>query len=188
MNDKEYESNGLFSSHILDSEVVSSEDNLPNEKSKQPSLPHKPSINSAILSILSAPTPSENPILSKNLRPFKNLAKSLEEQKSKKEKLLTSEKLRKQGRVFPSLDENEYEKNLQMIATKGVVRLFNAVSHQQTEIKREHVKDEQLRKEFVSKKLEMDKGKVNSNDTIVRKIMEKEKRWKVFEDDENEEE
>ena len=91
-----------------------------------------------------------------------------------------------QGRVFPSLDTNEYEKNLQMIATKGVVRLFNAVSHQQTEIKREQVKDAQLQKDLVNKKLEMDKSKTNSNDTIIKKIMSREKKWKVFEDEEDE--
>lgn len=106
--------------------------------------------------------------------------------KEEKAKLYENKEKRLQGRVFPSMATNEYEKNLQTIATKGVVRLFNAVSHQQTEIKREHVKEAQMEKEVVAKKLEMDKSKTNSNDTIIKKLMSREKKWKVFEDDEEE--
>ena len=85
------------------------------------------------------------------------------------------------------METHDYEKNLQIIATKGVVRLFNAVSHQQTEIKRETIKSEQIQQELNLKKLEMDKSKTNSNDTIIKKILSREKKWKVFEDEEEEE-
>lgn len=124
------------------------------------------------------------PILSKNSRPFKNLEREKKQNLERRQKLQEGEKRRLQGRVYPNKEEAEYEKNLQIIATKGVVRLFNAVSHQQTEIRREHIKDEQLKREFVAKKMELDKSKVNSNDTIVKKIMSREKRWKIFEDEE----
>ncbi|CAI2377227.1 unnamed protein product [Moneuplotes crassus] len=152
----------------------------------------KPSISNAILDILGT---EENPqteekcaILSKNSRPFKLLEKEKKQTKDEKKKIYEKELIRRQGRRVPSLKELDYEKNLQMIATKGVVRLFNAVSHQQTEIRREVAKDEKIREEFVSKKLEMDKSKHNSNETILRKIQSKEKRWKAFEDDEEGEE
>jgi len=161
-----------------------------NEESKtQKPTKAVPSVSNAIMDILNNETKNEDcPILSRNYRPFKLLEKERKEIKDKKDRMVQSEQKRLQGRLFPTKDDNEYEKSLQMIATKGVVRLFNAVSHQQTEIKRDHIKDEQLRKEFVSKRLELDKSKVNSNDTIVKKIMATEKKWKVFEDDSEENE
>lgn len=124
--------------------------------------------------------------MSKNFRPFKLLEKERLKEKEMKLRLVVKDKIRRQGRTIPSKEENDYERNLQMIATKGVVRLFNAVSHQQTEIKREIVKNDRIKNDVMTKKLEMDKSKLNSNDTIIKKIMAKEKKWKVFEDDEDE--
>ena len=41
---------------------------------------------------------------------------------------VAKEKQRQQGRVIPSRNEEKYERNLVLIATKGVVQLFNTVS------------------------------------------------------------
>lgn len=150
----------------------------------------KASISNAIMDILGTEEKEDDKddkdcvILSKNSRPFKLLEQEKKKLKEQKSKILQRDIIRKQGRRFPNTKEHDYEKNLQMIATKGVVRLFNAVSHQQTEIRREAVKDEKIREDFVAKKLEMDKSKHNSNKTILDKIQSKEKRWKAFEDDE----
>lgn len=148
----------------------------------------KVSVSNAILDILNTTDEKTEkcPILSKNSRPFQLLAKEKQEKKQKKLKIQENLKIKMQGRVLPTLESMEYEKNLQVIATKGVVRLFNAVSHQQTEIRKESMKGEIARKELVAKKLELDKSKVNSNETILKKIMAKEKKWKVFEDEEGE--
>jgi hypothetical protein len=141
------------------------------------------SIANAIQDILNTETPAACPILSKNKRPFKLLEKEKKQTRETKVKHANNLKIRQQGRVYPSTSQNDYERTLQMIATKGVVRLFNAVAHQQTEIKKEYIKDEQLRQELVQKQLKVDDTKLNSNDTIVKKIMSQEKTWKVFEDE-----
>ena len=159
------------------------------QKSDKHSEKPKPSISNAILQILGNDIKDkECPILSRNSRPFKLIEKERKEEKEKRTKILEKEQRHQQGRSFPSLETHEYEKNLQIIATKGVVRLFNAVSHQQTEMKREFIKDERLQQELNQKKLELDKSKTNSNDTIIKKILSREKKWSVFEDEENEKE
>ena len=53
-------------------------------------------------------------------------AKVAEDEAHKKR--LLKEKQRLMGRRIPTKDENEHERDLQIIATKGVVQLFNAVA------------------------------------------------------------
>ena len=42
-------------------------------------------------------------------------------------KRVETEKKRMQGRKVPSRGEEKYERNLMLVATKGVVQLFNTV-------------------------------------------------------------
>lgn len=151
----------------------------------------KTSFSKAILDILNGEEKEGDekcPILSKNSRPFKLLEKEKKRERDEKNRLHEKDQVRKQGRCLPCKEEAQYERNLQMIATKGVVRLFNAVFHQQSENRRDAAKDVKIREDFVSKKLEMDKSKLNSNDTILKKIISKEKKWQVFDDGEEEDE
>ena len=151
----------------------------------------KTSFSKAILDILNVEEKEGDekcPILSKNSRPFKLLEKEKKRERDEKNRLHEKDQVRKQGRCLPCKEEAQYERNLQMIATKGVVRLFNAVFHQQSENRRDAAKDVKIREDFVSKKLEMDKSKLNSNDTILKKIISKEKKWQVFDDGEEEDE
>lgn len=53
--------------------------------------------------------------------------------KDRKRRLLQG-KLRTMGRVIPSKDDLEKERELQIIATKGVVQLFNAVAEFQADL------------------------------------------------------
>lgn len=69
------------------------------------------------------------------------------EEQLKRDKALERERIVSQGRAFPvppmqgqvtdKDDPNtiEYERELQIIATRGVVRLFNALQTEQTEMK-----------------------------------------------------
>ena len=41
------------------------------------------------------------------------------------------------GRRMPTKDDNEHERELQIIATKGVVQLFNAVAEFQNSLEKE---------------------------------------------------
>ena len=43
------------------------------------------------------------------------------------------------GRLLPTKADNEHERNLQIIATKGVVQLFNAVAEYQTSVVKEQL-------------------------------------------------
>jgi len=128
---------------------------------------------------------SKCPILSRNSRPFKLLDRERKQQRDHKARLHEHEQVRMQGREYPSLATSEHEKALQTIATKGVVRLFNAVSHQQGELRREQLKEQKLTNELNLKKLELDKKKTNSNDMIIKKILARNKKWDVLADDED---
>lgn len=54
-------------------------------------------------------------------------AKIAQEEADNKKRLL-KEQRRLMGRLLPTKGENEHERALQIIATKGVVQLFNAVA------------------------------------------------------------
>lgn len=51
------------------------------------------------------------------------------------------------GRTLPTKAEFEHERTLQIIATKGVVQLFNAVAEFQTSVVREQIKEDREKKQ-----------------------------------------
>ena len=67
-------------------------------------------------------------------------AKAVEDEAHKKR--LLKEKQRLMGRRIPTKAENEHERDLQIIATKGVVQLFNAVADFQNSLEKEAFKQE----------------------------------------------
>ena len=50
------------------------------------------------------------------------------------------------GRVLPTRLDNEHERELQIIATKGVVQLFNAVADFQNSVRKEAIRENQEKK------------------------------------------
>lgn len=78
------------------------------------------------------PTPKKKqPILARS----KGLERKLEDEKLdyKARKIMSAEKkaLKEKGRVIPDFTTFEYEKRLRKVATRGVVKLFNAIRTQQ---------------------------------------------------------
>ncbi|KAI9312888.1 Rrp15p-domain-containing protein [Dichotomocladium elegans] len=73
----------------------------------------------------------KNPILARS----KGTERKIEDEKleRKARKVLAAEKkaLKEKGRVIPDYTTFEYEKRLRKVATRGVVRLFNAIRIQQ---------------------------------------------------------
>ncbi|KAG2202812.1 hypothetical protein INT46_009972 [Mucor plumbeus] len=71
------------------------------------------------------------PILARS----KGLERKLEDEKLdyKARKIMSAEKkaLKEKGRVIPDFTSFEYEKRLRKVATRGVVKLFNAIRTQQ---------------------------------------------------------
>lgn len=61
------------------------------------------------------------PILSKYKAPMNKAEESKKEEDLLKAKRIAKEKIRLQGRKIPKLSEQEYERGLMLIATKGVV-------------------------------------------------------------------
>ena len=72
---------------------------------------------------------------------YKKKERDIEEQKSKEDaeikKRQAKERQRLMGRRMPTKDDNEHERELQIIATKGVVQLFNAVAEFQNSLEKE---------------------------------------------------
>lgn len=80
------------------------------------------------------------------LAKYKKKARDLDEIKLKedaeKKKVLLKEKQRLMGRRIPTKDDAESERNLAIIATKGVVQLFNAVAEFQNSVQKEIASEE----------------------------------------------
>ena len=68
------------------------------------------------------------PILSKYKAPSTKADKQIAEEEEERKKRVLKEKQRMQGKVIPSRGDEQHERNLVLIATKGVVTLFNTVS------------------------------------------------------------
>ena len=58
------------------------------------------------------------------------------------------------GRRIPTKDDAEKERNLAIIATRGVVQLFNAVAEFQTQVTREAAKDDLEKKRIYREKID----------------------------------
>ena len=83
----------------------------------------------------------DEPILAK----YKKRSREVEEERKASEDLAKKralkEKQRLMGRVLPTRLDNDHERELQIIATKGVVQLFNAVSEFQTQVRRDAIRE-----------------------------------------------
>ena len=63
----------------------------------------------------------DEPILSKYKRPAKEVSEDQRRENELRLKRLEKEKLRLMGRRIPTADDEEHERELQIIATRGVV-------------------------------------------------------------------
>lgn len=83
---------------------------------------------------------------------YKKKARDLDALKAKEEierkKQALKEKQRLMGRRLPTKEDNERERNLAIIATKGIVQLFNAVADFQTSVTKEAAEDDKARKKI----------------------------------------
>lgn len=79
----------------------------------------------------------QQPILAKYKRPAKEVTAELKKENELKQKRLEKEKIRLMGRHLPTVEDEDHERELQVVATKGginlaliliVVQLFNTVS------------------------------------------------------------
>ena len=91
------------------------------------------------------------------------------------------------GRVIPTKAEMEHERTLQIVATKGVVQLFNAVAEFQTSVVKEQIKterDKKIARTSMIQSVGTDKntGAVGFGN-IIAKIQSKQRKWAVLEDE-----
>ena len=125
---------------------------------------------------------------------YKKKERDLDEQKAHEDKehkkRILKEKQRLMGRRMPTKDDNEHERELQIIATKGVVQLFNAVAEFQTSMATEAFKEDREKRRLKSEAIQAvgtDKatGAVgfDQRQSLVQKIQSTQRRWKVLESD-----
>ena len=93
------------------------------------------------------------------------------------------------GRRIPTKDDAEKERELAIIATRGVVQLFNAVAEFQNSVEREADKEEREKRRIQQEKIQevgKDKqtGAVGFNSmALIEKIQSTQRKWKVLESD-----
>ncbi len=98
------------------------------------------------------------------------------------------------GRHLPTSLDEPHERELAIIATKGVVQLFNTVAEFQLSQHKEAVAAQQEAKAKTTKMIEaVGTGRghapiVGSNERIVQAIQSRQQRWKVLEEDSEDEE
>ena len=89
---------------------------------------------------------------------YKKKERDLEQQKAKEDgehkKRILKEKQRLMGRRIPTADDNEHERGLQIIATKGVVQLFNAVAEFQNTMEKEAFKEDREKRRMKSEAIQ----------------------------------
>lgn len=77
------------------------------------------------------------PILSKYKGPINKAEDAIREEELERAKKIAKEVIHSQGRKLPQRGEEDYERNLVLVATRGVVQLFNTVSEYQTNEQKE---------------------------------------------------
>ncbi|KAJ1970392.1 pre-60S ribosomal particles component [Dimargaris xerosporica] len=107
---------------------------LTKQKKKKPKKNDPQDFANAMVNILGTKLKAADkstPILSKNRLPGKLIDD--EKLELRAQKTLTAERQREKNvnRVIPDFSNAEYEKKLRKVATRGVIRLFNAVNSQQ---------------------------------------------------------
>lgn len=140
--------------------------------------------------MLSEDSQPTKPELSKRtLKKRRKMQEKAAEKEKDRQRRKLHEKLRTMGRVVPSRDDMDHERELQIIATKGVVQLFNAVAEFQSDMTKEAVREDKEKRQRTAKMIASvgsDKrtGAANFN-SIIEKINSKQRKWKVLEDDED---
>ncbi|KAI8061836.1 Rrp15p-domain-containing protein [Gilbertella persicaria] len=107
---------------------------LDNDEVKQPKKYSSEAFSDAMTKILASSlsgSDKKQPILARS----KGVERKIEDEKldHKARKILSAQKkaLKEKGRVIPDFSSFEYEKRLRKVATRGVVKLFNAIRTQQ---------------------------------------------------------
>ena len=126
---------------------------------------------------------TDEPILSKYKKPMTKADEAKLQEKKEKANRLLKEKQRIQGRNKPILGEEDHERSLMLIATKGVVQLFNTVSEFQASEQKQAQKElNDKNMKFSDAVLKTGEGqyKNSSNKSIVEKLQAKPSRWRVL--------
>ncbi|KAL7308838.1 pre-60S ribosomal particles component [Mucor circinelloides] len=117
-----------------DDEFDDDDMDLEEDGAKQPKKYSSEAFSDAMTKILASTltgSDKRQPILARS----KGLERKLEDEKLdyKARKIMSAEKkaLKEKGRVIPDFTTFEYEKRLRKVATRGVVKLFNAIRTQQ---------------------------------------------------------
>lgn len=98
------------------------------------------------------------------------------------------------GRHIPTAEDEAHERELQIVATKGVVQLFNTVSDFQLTQHKEAVQaslDQKAKTTKIINAVGSDKvtaGMPSSNERIIQQIQSRQQKWKVLEDDSEDDE
>ena len=77
------------------------------------------------------------------------------------------------GRIIPSKDNNEHERELQILATKGVVQLFNAVAEFQADLTRDAMREDKEKKQKTSKMIQSVGADKNTGAANFNSLIEK---------------
>ncbi|KAI8379836.1 Rrp15p-domain-containing protein [Choanephora cucurbitarum] len=137
--EKDSEDESMDEDEDEDADVEESEDDdddmdLDNEEVKQPKKYSSEAFSDAMTKILASSlsgSDKKQPILARS----KGVERKIEDEKldHKARKILSAQKkaLKEKGRVIPDYTTFDYEKGLRKVATRGVVKLFNAIRTQQ---------------------------------------------------------
>jgi len=126
--------------------------------------------------------------LAKYKKKSREADEALAKEEQEKKKRVVKEQRRLLGRILPMKADEEYERGLQIIATRGVVQLFNAVSEYQTNVLKETIAEERQKKETRKDFINATGADKNSGaigfGSVIDKIKSKQRKWSVLEDDE----
>ena len=93
-----------------------------------------------------------------------------------------------QGRKVPDRTEEKHERSLILIATKGVVQLFNTVSEFQVTNEKQALREEKDKNVKYSEMIQNTGNYANtSNKNIIEKLQNKQNKWKILNADEDNE-
>ncbi|ORX74954.1 Rrp15p-domain-containing protein [Linderina pennispora] len=87
-----------------------------------------------LTSILGQTTPSAAPIMAKDRTREQQIKDELLSYRARKALVHEKRMLLSKDRVIPTMEGFDYERKLRKVATRGVVKLFNVVKAQQTEL------------------------------------------------------
>lgn len=131
--------------------------------------------------------PGEDVVLAKYKKKGRDLdAMNAADAEAHKKRVL-KEQQRLMGRVLPSKTDYEHERSLQIIATKGVVQLFNAVEEFQSQVVKQ---DREEQREKVKQRTAMINSVGTDKNTgaigfgsLIDKINSKQRKWAILEDE-----